>query len=286
MKRRLHLVHMLLLAIWLLPAMVAGQSLQRDDAGVAANKAVLHADAVVLKSSADSKMEATLHATESAFLLTLTGSGAGTGTVDVNNEAVFLLDNDSTVVVKSIAFQGFESRNFINTYRHEYRVSQEGLEMLSQHDLRRVRKYALTEFKDIFIDGANASNLKTLAASFLQELDKAHLLKPKMKAVAPAFPGGKDVFLTFLNRNFKVQVPLALGQKKEALIQFEVGVDGAVNAIEIKQSAGPQYDTELLRILKRMPRWKPALENGRQVTALVTQPVQFYQQDSKIKVQF
>lgn len=283
MKLQSHFASVVFLIFALLPVLVKAQTTQHTESATA-NKAALQSDVVTLKASSDGKMDASMHATDTAFLLTL--AGTGTGTVDVNNEAVLWLDNDSTVVARSIAFQGFESKNFVNTYKHEYRISQEGLEMLSRHNVRRLRKYAMTDFKDITVDESNASNLKTLAASFLEQLDQAHLLKPKSKPVSPAFPGGNNVFLAFLNRNLKLQSPLPPGEKKEASVQFQVGADGSVSGIQITQSAGPQYDIELLRVLKRMPHWKPALDNGRQVTALVTQPLKFYLQDSTVKVQF
>jgi hypothetical protein len=35
-----------------------------------------------------------------------------------------------------------------------------------------------------------------------------------------------------------------------------------------------------------MPRWKPAIENGSQVEALISQRITFYRQDKLIRVKF
>ncbi|HEU4903500.1 MAG TPA: energy transducer TonB [Flavisolibacter sp.] len=239
---------------------------------------------VNLKTAADVKMNVALAANGSTFFLTLMGSGKGTNTVDINNETVFVLDDDSTVTVKSVGVQGFESRNFVNTYKHDYTITQNDLAILSRHNLRRVRKYSMAEFADIVPDEKAAANLKALSAFFWQELKKANLLK--LAQSEPAFPGGKDVWLAFLNRNLKAVQQWDYWEKKSGVVTFQVGADGSIDRIGMKESAGAIFDNELLRILKRMPKWKPAVENGSRVAALVTQRVTFYRQDKLIRVKF
>ena len=51
--------------------------------------------------------------------------------------------------------------------------------------------------------------------------------------------------------------------------------DGRISNIEFVQSAGSAYDNEVVRVLKKMPRWKPAQQNGQNVTTTFTQPVIF-----------
>jgi len=54
-----------------------------------------------------------------------------------------------------------------------------------------------------------------------------------------------------------------------------VGEDGVVTAFQIIQSAGSVYDNEVLRVLKKMPKWKPAIQNNLPVARSFTQPVTF-----------
>lgn len=285
MKRQPQFLKFLLSIIGLLPLALAAQIAQQAKADLTVNKVHLESYTVNLKTAADVRLDASLHAADTGFLITLMGSGIGTGTVDAADEAIFVLDNDSTVKVKSIGFQGIESKNFVNSYKHDYAISQEVLETLSRHNLRRVRKYALTEYKDIYLDEPSSGNLKALCVYFLQELDKVHLLKPKRPSAMPAFPGGKEVFLSFLNRNLKLP-SLFAESRRDASVQFQVGADGSVSNIRMVLSAGAPYDDELLRILKRMPRWKPALEDGKEVPAVVVQPLVLYKQDSATQIQF
>jgi protein TonB len=58
-------------------------------------------------------------------------------------------------------------------------------------------------------------------------------------------------------------------------VQFIVNEDGSIKEVEIVQSAGPAFDKEVIRVLKRMPYWKTAVENGRRVNTLITKSITF-----------
>ena len=92
---------------------------------------------------------------------------------------------------------------------------------------------------------------------------------------APQFPGGAAAWMHFLSRYLQVPEELAPGETKKVLVQFVVGRDGSVDAVTVLQSAGAVFDREVLRVLKKMPKWKPALQNGQPVAVTFTQPVTF-----------
>jgi periplasmic protein TonB len=91
----------------------------------------------------------------------------------------------------------------------------------------------------------------------------------------PEFPGGPQAWLRFLNRNLRVPQDLEPGEKKTVLIRFEVGVDGSVTTFQVVQSGGREYDEEVMRVLRKMPRWKPAMQSSQPVAVAFTQPVTF-----------
>jgi TonB family protein len=275
----------LLFVFFFLPLTAAAQPLKQNGLDAQSNQKQIETHSVTIKTASDIRMEASLRAAGPSFILQLSGSGIGASMINMNDPVIFLLDNDNTITVKPVAIQGTESNNDINTYKHEYEISEEDLAYLSQHNLQGVRKYSIKGFDDIYPEEKNATNLKTLSAFFLQTLDKANLLKARKSSNAPAFPGGKEVLLSFLNRNLKVLPPLERGEKKKAQVELKIEADGSVNNIQIKQSAGTSYDNELLRVLKRMPKWKPAFQNNKQVNAVVTQEITFFQDGTKVRVQ-
>jgi len=91
----------------------------------------------------------------------------------------------------------------------------------------------------------------------------------------PEFPGGQEAWLNFLRRNLVVPGELEPGETKTVAIRFYVSPNGTVTDFQVLQSAGKAYDNEVIRVLKRMPKWKPAIQNGIPVARAFTQPVTF-----------
>jgi protein TonB len=91
----------------------------------------------------------------------------------------------------------------------------------------------------------------------------------------PEFPGGIKALADFLSRNLVTPSEMEAGEKKTVYVKFIVNEDGTVTQFEVVKSAGTMYDKEVLRVMKKMPKWKPAIQNGKNVTVAFTQPVTF-----------
>ena len=91
----------------------------------------------------------------------------------------------------------------------------------------------------------------------------------------PEFPGGAKAWLIFLQKNLIAPEQLEPGDKKMVSIRFHVSAEGTVTNFEIIQSAGKVFDNEVIRVLKKMPKWKPAIQNGQPVSRAFSQPVTF-----------
>jgi periplasmic protein TonB len=91
----------------------------------------------------------------------------------------------------------------------------------------------------------------------------------------PQFPGGSGAWADFLRANLRVPEDLESGEKRTAVIRFHVAEDGSVTAFQVIQSAGNAFDNEVIRVLKKMPKWTPATKAGQPVSVSFTQPVTF-----------
>jgi protein TonB len=91
----------------------------------------------------------------------------------------------------------------------------------------------------------------------------------------PEFPGGTPAWLAFLQLYLQSPEGLEPGQRVEVQVRFWVDVDGSVSRPEIIRSGGATFDKEVLRVMKKMPRWQPALQNGNLIAVSYTQPVIF-----------
>jgi len=91
----------------------------------------------------------------------------------------------------------------------------------------------------------------------------------------PAFPGGEAAWLGFLRKFLQAPADLEPGERKEVRVRFWIDEEGNFSKFEIIQSGGRNFDKEVLRVMKKMPKWEPAMQNGRKVAVAFTQPVTF-----------
>ena len=92
----------------------------------------------------------------------------------------------------------------------------------------------------------------------------------------PQFPGGEKALAEFLTNSIKYPEE-AQKQKWEgkSLIAFTVNEDGSLSNIRVLKSSWLILDNEALRIVKMMPKWTPATENGVNKKEMVVLPIQF-----------
>lgn len=92
--------------------------------------------------------------------------------------------------------------------------------------------------------------------------------------VMPEFPGGSEAFTKFMLRNLREPDDLEEGEKIVVVVKFIVEADGSIVNAEVLKSGG-RFDEEVLRVVKKMPRWKPGVEDGKLVAVYFTLPVTF-----------
>jgi len=92
---------------------------------------------------------------------------------------------------------------------------------------------------------------------------------------APEYPGGMEALRKFLGNNLRTPDELQAGETKVVRAKFMVAKDGTISTIEIVASGGNEYDKEVMRVCRKMPRWKPAIQNGEPATMSYVLPVTF-----------
>lgn len=92
---------------------------------------------------------------------------------------------------------------------------------------------------------------------------------------SPEFPGGAEALRKFLARNLVSPDNLDEGEIKTVRIRFRVEKDGAVRTFEILTSGGENFDGEVVRVCRKMPKWVPALQNGVHIPVDYVLPVTF-----------
>lgn len=91
----------------------------------------------------------------------------------------------------------------------------------------------------------------------------------------PEFPGGMEAWSRYLQRMLRVPEDLEEGDRKTVRVKFVVNANGEVTDAVITLSGGKEFDKEVLRVIGRMPKWKPGKQRGKPVASFFTQPVTF-----------
>lgn len=88
--------------------------------------------------------------------------------------------------------------------------------------------------------------------------------------VKPDFPGGLQKFYDFVGKNYRAPEEDIRGK---VYVQFVVEKDGSLTDIKVMRDIGYGTGAEAIRVLKKSPRWKPGIQNGRAVRVLYSLPI-------------
>lgn len=90
------------------------------------------------------------------------------------------------------------------------------------------------------------------------------------------FPGGEEARITFLQKNIKYPaLARENGIEGRVYVTFVVGPDGSIRDVKVLRGIGGGCDEEAMRVVKMMPPFKPAKQNGRPVNVQFNMPIVF-----------
>ncbi len=92
------------------------------------------------------------------------------------------------------------------------------------------------------------------------------------------FPGGQAAWIRYLERTLDGNEAASNGAppgKYTVVVKFIVSKDGSISSVEAESSHGYGMEEQAVKVIKKGPNWKPALQNGRNVNAYRRQPITF-----------
>ncbi len=96
--------------------------------------------------------------------------------------------------------------------------------------------------------------------------------------IEASFPGGDSKWRQYLERNANGQVATDNGAPEgtyTTVVQFVVDKEGNISDVRSLTNHGYGMEEEAMRVIKKGPKWNPAVQNGRQVKAYRKQPITF-----------
>ena len=92
----------------------------------------------------------------------------------------------------------------------------------------------------------------------------------------PSFPGGEKALMQYIKDNLRYpeicREGAAMGRVN---VVFIVNEDGSLSDVKVIRSIIPELDKEAIRVVKSMPKWNPAKQNGKAVKMKYVVPVNF-----------
>jgi len=92
----------------------------------------------------------------------------------------------------------------------------------------------------------------------------------------PVFPGGVNALNKFISSSAKY--PKELYDRcieGKVFIQFIIDTTGAIIKPEVIRGIDPKLDSIAISIVRAMPKWEPAIQNGKPVSMKFVLPIKY-----------
>lgn len=96
--------------------------------------------------------------------------------------------------------------------------------------------------------------------------------------IAAEFPGGLSGWQKYLERTLNRDLPVENGAppgKYTVVVSFIVSKDGSISDVTAENDPGYGTKAEAIRVIQKGPKWKPAVQNGRNVIYRHKQSITF-----------
>jgi protein TonB len=101
-------------------------------------------------------------------------------------------------------------------------------------------------------------------------------LKARVNSTQAEFPGGPEKMKRYFEKNTRYAHKEDRNNHMGIVyVTFIVEKDGSLDSVKLLQPLTEYYDQEALRLIKTMPKWKPAKQNGQPVRTQFNFPVKF-----------
>ena len=92
----------------------------------------------------------------------------------------------------------------------------------------------------------------------------------------PEFPGGMAECYKWIGKNLQYPtISAENGVQGRVTVNFVVNADGSIVDVKVIRGVDPYLDKEAIRVVSKMPKWKPGKQRGKAVRCSFNLPVRF-----------
>jgi hypothetical protein len=194
---------------------------------------------------------------------------------DMNNEESISIS--SNTFSETFKKNSANSADIVNTDKDHIEPTHAG-QLMNQQYNDAVAKYQSHEISEKAVKSTNKVNrsksLSTPAKAENKFADSLSLTYTKA-----SFPGGKEALNDFVRKErrdcFNTTNKFLISDKPTVKLSAKVSIDGTLTQLLVLKSLTDECDAEAKRIVSKMPRWNPAVKNGKQIVEQVEFEISF-----------
>ncbi|MDQ6470468.1 hypothetical protein RB619_07425 [Flavobacterium sp. LHD-80] len=114
---------------------------------------------------------------------------------------------------------------------------------------------------------------KTTKQDSIVEEDNTFYMGAAIETTAH-YPDGINTFYQLFLKEFKMPEEVET-PKTPVIVSFVIGKDGSLSTFEFPKNADPKIKSEIIRVLKKLPNWKPGTQNGKKTMIKYSMPIAF-----------
>ena len=127
-----------------------------------------------------------------------------------------------------------------------------------------MKRFLMTALATIMM--MSAATAQTVKANEDRIYDKSDVL--------PEFPGGYQALMKFIMKESEYPKEAEKrGEQGTVVVSFVIEKNGMPSNFKIKNHATPTLDAAAIKVLKKMPKWKPGTIKGKTVRVKCVLPV-------------
>lgn len=115
--------------------------------------------------------------------------------------------------------------------------------------------------------------------SLLEDPDAMSIVEEEIylgAEVSPEFPGGANAMYQWIGNEIKYpELAAEMGEQGQVKVQFVVNKDGSIEQVKIYSGVSDALDAEAIRVVKKMPKWRPGENMGKKVRTRFLLPIYF-----------
>lgn len=124
------------------------------------------------------------------------------------------------------------------------------------------------------VEVINTDNVDLTDIDFAEEEVVSAPVVIDVAEVSPEFPGGPAEMQRFIQETFEYPAMAEeMNEQGTVWVQFVVYSDGTIKDVAVVKGVSASLDKEAVRVVKKMPKWKPGEQAGKPVNVRYTIPI-------------